>query len=113
MPAQRAQLRAEGPTKHIPVCPGQQREQVVQVFDIWYLSEECSPEPSTAGICLKGFIQPARPSGAVLFGRKCLMWTGPLYRQLWELALIMPVSPTDFSSSHQVRNANLFITASA
>lgn len=71
-------------------------EQIVlveRVFGIGYLSEECSPKPSTAGVCLKGFIQPARPNGAVLFGRRCLRRTSHLYRQLWELALIMPFSP--------------------
>lgn len=96
MPARPAQLRAEGPTKQVPICPGQQRERTVRVepvFGIWYLSEDCSPKPSTAGTSLKGFIRPARPSGAVLFGRRCLRRTSHLYRQLWELALIMPFSP--------------------
>lgn len=84
-----------GPTEQVPNCPGQQREQVVHVEHVWHLvlSEECSPKPSTAGIYLKGSLQPARPSGAVLFGRRCLRWMGHPYRQLWELALIMPVSP--------------------
>lgn len=81
---------------HLPRSVGQQREQMVTVehmFGFWYLSEECSPKSSTAGIYLKGFVQPARPRGAVLFGRRCLRRTSHLYRQLWELALITPFSP--------------------